>query len=136
MSWGIPDVVNLRKFFHNLLGWDSDEIDRAVIPVLKRMESENTSRQTRLESYFMKYEDDIKFANVRSKRLRAVLGKVNSDGCNNRSPGESIDGILEEGPNEHIEVDEVTKPKTSRHKRKKKATAKSTGDKCQKALKK
>ena len=35
-------------------------------------------RQTRMESY-MKYEDTIKFADVKSKRLREVLGLDKSD---------------------------------------------------------
>ena len=35
---------------------------------------ESSSRQTRIESYFMRYEDDIKFAKIHSKRLKNVFG--------------------------------------------------------------
>lgn len=47
-------------------------------PVLKVLES--GSKQTRLESYFMKYEDNITFAKVRSKRLKAVLTDIQGSG--------------------------------------------------------
>ena len=37
---------------------------------------ESGLRQTRIESYFMRYEDNIKFAEIRSRRLRDVFGNV------------------------------------------------------------
>ena len=47
-------------------------------PVVKRLESGERYRQTRLDS-FMRYEDGIKFASIPSKRLRAVLGRKEDD---------------------------------------------------------
>jgi hypothetical protein len=45
------------------------ETDRIVAPVLKQ----NTGpRQRTMDSYLMKYEDQIKFGQVRSARLRAL----------------------------------------------------------------
>ena len=48
-----------------------------VNPVLERMNA--GMRQTRIESFFMKYDDNIKFANVRSKRLREVLSGIQGE---------------------------------------------------------
>jgi len=33
------------------------------------------TNQTRIDSFFMRYEDDIQFANVRSKRLKEIMQK-------------------------------------------------------------
>lgn len=78
-SWGLPDIEALRTFAAQKMGWPVEETDRVILPVIKALESAG-SRQTRLESYFMRYEDDIKFANVKSKRLQSVLRKVKGDG--------------------------------------------------------
>ena len=67
-------MEGLRHFCSETLGWDQEETSRIVGPVLKVLES--GSKQTRLESYFMKYDDGIKFAEVRSKRLKAVLDGI------------------------------------------------------------
>lgn len=66
-SWEKPDIEKLRSFLSRKVGWDSNETDKAVLPVLSR-----TSRQTRLDGYFMRIEDEIKFADVKSKRLRQI----------------------------------------------------------------
>lgn len=76
-SWGVPDLERLLIFCQRNMGWDPSETRKLLEPVLERLE--DTSRQTRLESYFMKYEDDIKFANVKSKRLRAVFEDIQKD---------------------------------------------------------
>jgi hypothetical protein len=73
-SWGTPDVEHLRHFCRAKIGWDAAETDKAIVPVLDKMKS--GMRQTRLDSFFMSYKDDIKFANVRSERLRSVMHKV------------------------------------------------------------
>ena len=65
-SWDKPDIEQLRDFLSRKVGWNSNETDRAVLPVLSR------TRQTRLDGYFMRIEDEIKFADVKSKRLREV----------------------------------------------------------------
>ncbi|KAL7558793.1 hypothetical protein ACA910_018294 [Epithemia clementina (nom. ined.)] len=70
-SWGVPDVEALVHFCAKHIGWAADETRKLLEPVVAR--SGQRYRQTRLDS-FMKYEDGIKFANIRSKRLRAVLG--------------------------------------------------------------
>ena len=57
--------------------WEREETDRVVNPVLKVLES--SSKQTRLESYFMRYEDGIKFGSIKSKRLQSVLKDIQDD---------------------------------------------------------
>ena len=71
-TFGIPDLDGLVDFCYKHMGWSADETNRAVVPVIQKME-ESSLRQTRIDS-FMRYEDGIKFANIRSKRLRNVLG--------------------------------------------------------------
>lgn len=65
-----PDLENLVVFCNRHIGWSPDETKRLLEPVLQQ---EGGMRQTRIDS-FMRYEDKIKFADVRSKRLREVLG--------------------------------------------------------------
>jgi len=72
-SWGIPDLDGLRPFCQKLIGWRYEETDKIIVPVLKELAK--GSRQMKLESYFMTYRDNIKFANIRSKRLKATLLK-------------------------------------------------------------
>jgi DNA excision repair protein ERCC-5 len=69
-SFGTPDVDNLLIFCSRYLGWRPEETKQLLDPVLNKIQS--GYRQTRLDS-FMTYDDGIKFADVRSKRLRDVL---------------------------------------------------------------
>lgn len=70
-TWGQLDMENLVLFAGRYMGWSAEDTNRALGPVVERLQSGYT--QTRIESYMMKYEDSIKFADVRSKRLRTVL---------------------------------------------------------------
>lgn len=70
-TWGRPDVEKLIHFCQQYVGWSPNETKKYLDPVMEKLES--GLRQTRLDSY-MKYEDSIQFADVRSKRLRRVLG--------------------------------------------------------------
>ena len=70
--FGTPDQDNIRLFCRQKIGWDTVEIDRALSPVLKKLQS--GSRQTRLDGFFMRYEDNhIVSHHIKSKRLRKVL---------------------------------------------------------------
>jgi hypothetical protein len=80
-SWALPNLQGLQNFCADTLGWERAETDRVVNPVLKVLDS--GSKQMRLESYFLRYEDGYKFAKVRSKRLKAVLHDIQtSDNAN------------------------------------------------------
>ena len=76
-SWGIPDLDALVDFCQRKMGWEAVDTKALVNPVLERMNA--GMRQTRIESFFMKYDDNIKFANVRSKRLREVFQGIQGD---------------------------------------------------------
>ena len=75
-TWGVPNVEGLVVFCAKHIGWPPEETRNLLAPVIAK--SGTRYRQTRIDS-FMKYEDGIKFANVRSKRLRAVLETGNKD---------------------------------------------------------
>ena len=75
-SWGIPDLEALQVFCYKKMGWEKSETDLAIVPVLNEMKK--GQRQTRLDGYFvMKAEDNIKFADIKSKRLREVWNLKN-----------------------------------------------------------
>ena len=75
-SWGVPDLENLIVFLNRRVGWKPAECRRLLEPVLHRVEL--GSAQRRIESFTMRYEDDIKFAEIRSQRLQQVLKGVRS----------------------------------------------------------
>jgi len=62
-SWAKPHIDGLQRFCYESLDWSQEETNRVLLPVLKALEK--NSKQRTLESYFMKYEDGIKFAEVR-----------------------------------------------------------------------
>lgn len=64
-------MENLIPFCAQHIGWSREETIKVLDPVTKK--TNGGFHQTRIDS-FMKYEDSIKFAKVRSKRLRKVLG--------------------------------------------------------------
>ena len=78
-----PDIEKIILFCNKHIGWAPDDTKRFLEPVIQSRNSKKGLRQTRIDS-FMRYEDGIKFADVRSKRLRDVLGikDKNSDNRN------------------------------------------------------
>ena len=74
-SWGVPDFDGLLNFCRRNVGWTTEETSALLNPVLKRLQESGSTRQTRIDS-FMRYEDGIKFADIRSKRLRDVLSAI------------------------------------------------------------
>ena len=71
-TFGVPDHENIRSFCLRKIGWEAMEVDRALLPVLEKLNS--GSRQTRLDGYFMRYEDNhIVSHHIKSKRLREVF---------------------------------------------------------------
>lgn len=76
LSWGVPDLDRLLVFCQRNVGWSPEETKGLLKPVLDKLES-GLMHQTRIDS-FMTYEDGIKFAEVRSKRLRQVLDSIQS----------------------------------------------------------
>jgi DNA excision repair protein ERCC-5 len=70
-SWGEPDLDGLILFLNKQLGWPAEQTKTLINPIIDRLKR-TRMHQTRLDS-FMKYEDGIKFADIRSKRLQSVL---------------------------------------------------------------
>lgn len=89
-TWSKPNLDGLQQYCAETLGWDQEQTDRVVNPVLEVLE--NGSKQTRLESYFMRYEDDITFAKVKSKRLKAVLDDIQG-GENATDTEDTVTGV-------------------------------------------
>ena len=71
-SWGVPDTENIVAFCGKAIGWPEEET-RRKLEAAERDDSKY--RQTRIDS-FMRYEDNIKFAYVKSKRLQSALRAV------------------------------------------------------------
>ena len=85
-TWGLPDIDNLILFCNKNIGWRPDDTMKLLNPVIEQLKKASNGGlyQTRLDSYIMKYEDGIKFANIRSKRLREVLEKNNNNSSGNK----------------------------------------------------
>ncbi|CAB9502387.1 XP-G cells homolog [Seminavis robusta] len=77
-SFGVPDMDGILKFLTKHAGWVPEETRRVLAPVVERVEGKR-SYQPRIDSY-MTYERGIKFADVRSKRLRKVFESVRNGG--------------------------------------------------------
>jgi len=112
-SWGKPDLTSLQHYCAETLGWDQAETDRVVQPVLKVIE--DGSKQTRLESYFMRYEDKQLAGKVKSKRLQAVLQDI--QGNDNEIAGTDKNDKMEDVDTSNDDDDEESKPKKKRQKR-------------------
>ena len=61
-------TATLQVFCLKKMGWDESETNRTIVPVINEMKK--GMRQTRLDGYFMRVEDNIKFADIKSKRLK------------------------------------------------------------------
>jgi hypothetical protein len=81
-----PDFENIITFCSKHIGWAPEDTKRLLEPVVQTRNDKKGMIQTRIDSY-MRYEDGIKFADVRSKRLRYVLGikaDASPEGTGNR----------------------------------------------------
>ena len=80
-SWGQPDFENIYNFCYTKIGWTNEQTNAVLGPLLQKLAKDRNSggRQTRIDSFFMRYEDNYKFANVRSKRLQDVLRNIKND---------------------------------------------------------
>ena len=68
-SWSTPDVVGLRIFMNDKLGWEESQVNQHLLPVMREL-SQKKSAQTRIDGYFTTtYKDDKRAAKFQSKRL-------------------------------------------------------------------
>mmetsp|Transcript_35288 Transcript_35288/g.40828 ORF Transcript_35288/g.40828 Transcript_35288/m.40828 type:complete len:116 (+) Transcript_35288:115-462(+) len=53
-TWGHPDVEKLHAFCDVTLGWDAEQVNVLLNPVMEKL-GQTGRRQTRLDSFFMTY---------------------------------------------------------------------------------
>jgi hypothetical protein len=105
------------------MGWTKEEIDKIVMPIMK---NKSSMRQTRLDTFLMRYNDDIKFAKVRSARLRNVMYDVKKQRVISNIGTSDI--MIQRGESESdnlkavgVSIDSIPKKKTNNGRKKKKA---------------
>ncbi|GLD96477.1 hypothetical protein PINS_up021138 [Pythium insidiosum] len=87
-SWGVPDLPGLREYCTKIFGWDQATTDRVLLPLMEQFANQGVGRQvqTRIDNFFRKYDDNVKFAKIQSKRLRsAVEDKTQTKKKNDKS---------------------------------------------------
>lgn len=117
-SFAEPDLAGMLSFCSKQIGWPAEETKKFLDPVIEKVQSK--SRQTRLDS-FMRYEDGIKFADVRSKRLRQVLGSVQQEGRKANDHGTEESDIAESQESDFLKEVGPAKKKIKRSSEKSKA---------------
>lgn len=74
LVWRPPNVDGIRRFAADRMGWNPDETDRHLGPVLAQLARDDRGAgQTRLDSFYLAYHDNARFAAVRSERLEEAL---------------------------------------------------------------
>jgi len=77
-SWAVPNLVGVRDFAMDRFGWDKNQVDKLLKPVIRALEEKGGSRQARLEKYFnsnrVKLPDKGLFST--SKRVEEAIRKV------------------------------------------------------------
>ncbi|KAG9412546.1 Excision repair cross-complementing rodent repair deficiency, complementation group 5 [Aphanomyces cochlioides] len=74
-TWSVPDLASLRVFCGNAFGWPMEKINTTLLPVVQAA-SRGCQTQTRIDSYFTSYNDNVKYAKIQSKRLKAVVKEI------------------------------------------------------------
>lgn len=78
-SWSLPDLAGLREFCTRTFGWDQAKTDGALLPLMERAAAAANASgpgravQTRIDHFFRSYDDQVKFAKIKSKRLRSAV---------------------------------------------------------------
>jgi hypothetical protein len=74
LVWRPPNVDGIRRFAAERMGWNPDETDRHLGPVLAQLARDDRGAgQTRLDAFYLAYHDNARFAAVRSERLEEAL---------------------------------------------------------------
>lgn len=92
-SWALPDLAALRKYCTAAFAWEQSKTDTVLLPLMERIARNSQNGgvvQTRIDSFFTKYEDDVKYARIQSKRLRnAVEGRATQDDTTAATEGDN-----------------------------------------------
>ena len=76
-QWTAPKLNRIRTYCQSVLGWTEAEMDLKVDPVITRYASRGKdSSQSRIDSYFMTYHQDNRFAKFQSARLCSAVGQL------------------------------------------------------------
>ena len=67
-SWTVPKIHRVRAWVTAKLGWTDAEVDAKITPVI--MKFANRNPQTRIDSFFVTYEDKSMAAKIDSQRLK------------------------------------------------------------------
>ncbi|EGZ21325.1 hypothetical protein PHYSODRAFT_455731, partial [Phytophthora sojae] len=78
-SWSAPDLSALRNYCANAFGWDQQKSDGVLLPLEEKAKKAATSGsrhiQTRLDRFFTSYDDQVHYAQIKSKRLRSAVNQ-------------------------------------------------------------
>ncbi|KAK1938255.1 DNA repair protein UVH3 [Phytophthora citrophthora] len=80
-SWSAPDLAALRNYCANAFGWDSQKSDGVLQPLEEKAKTAAAGGrhiQTRLDRFFTSYDDQVHYAQIKSKRLRSAVTQRNS----------------------------------------------------------
>ncbi|KAG7380018.1 HhH2 [Phytophthora boehmeriae] len=78
-SWSAPDLAALRNYCTNAFGWDQQKCDGVLQPLEEKAKAAAVSGgrhvQTRLDRFFTSYDDQVHYAQIKSKRLRSAVNQ-------------------------------------------------------------
>ncbi|OWY91734.1 DNA repair protein, partial [Phytophthora megakarya] len=78
-SWSTPDLSALRNYCANAFGWDQQKSDGVLQPLEEKTKAVAASGgrhiQTRLDRFFTSYDDQVHYAQIKSKRLRSAVNQ-------------------------------------------------------------
>nr|CCA26951.1 DNA repair protein putative [Albugo laibachii Nc14] len=81
-QWSLPDFTELKNYCTQVFGWEMNKIDGMLTPLAKTLENSSrhkeTQKQTRIDEFFRTYNDNVKYAKFKSKRLKSAIGSANS----------------------------------------------------------
>ncbi|RLN68048.1 hypothetical protein BBJ29_005523 [Phytophthora kernoviae] len=78
-SWSAPDLAALSNYCTNAFGWDQQKNDGVLQPLEEKAKATAASGsrhvQTRLDRFFTSYDDQVHYAQIKSKRLRSAVNQ-------------------------------------------------------------
>ncbi|KAI9905907.1 hypothetical protein PsorP6_014178 [Peronosclerospora sorghi] len=82
-SWSAPDFAALRQFCVNAFGWDEEKSEGVLQPLIEKAQAAAACGrrhvQTRLDAFVTRYDDQVHYARIRSKRLRSAIAQGNAN---------------------------------------------------------
>lgn len=79
-QWSHPDFTELKNYCSQVFGWEANKIDGLLTPLIKHMEksvsNKETQKQTKIDEFFRTYNDNVKYAKIKSKRLKSAIGSA------------------------------------------------------------